>query len=248
MFQLGKISPWKFLGQDIGKLSASILGILFLQTMTQATEIPTVWITSFEPFSGRSRNGSEELARSFQSLWTDSFFTTDRGSVVKLRFYPVPVAYRRIDAVVQNIYETATQQGQSPVAILAMGEAGDSFRLETVAKNLDHTRSFDNERVRRLNFPINPRGPWELNTNFQFDKFMTESRNKFNLPLRLSDDAGTFLCNHLYYRLLELSVPSSPVVFLHVPIVDKMSNHDIGLMQENGIRIMRRLLNALIDS
>ncbi|MEO0758065.1 MAG: peptidase C15 [Cyanobacteria bacterium J06648_16] len=58
---------------------------------------------------------------------------------------------------------------------------------------------------------------------------------------RISTDAGAFVCNHLYYRLLEYVQtvqPSTHVLFVHVP---KLTVQNWPVIEFDFLRLLRRL-------
>ena len=90
--------------------------------------------------------------------------------------------------------------------VLAIGQAGGRFEItpERVGLNIDDARIPDNKG----NQPI--------------DKVIKEAIKRAGVPARLSNTAGTFVCNHILYQLGYLADTSYPDLlfgFIHVPYI-----------------------------
>ena len=93
--------------------------------------------------------------------------------------------------------------------IIAMGEARmrDEIMLEVSAKNIASCSIADNIGVVKQNVAIIENAPNELHTLIDLTR-LTEI-------IKLSYDAGKFVCNNLYYYLL-FNYPTKSI-FIHIP-------------------------------
>lgn len=68
-----------------------------------------------------------------------------------------------------------------------------------------------------------------ISTNFDIS-FLKKSLQGMNLPFKLSDKAGNYLCNYVYYKGLEFlkqSNSKAKMIFIHVPDVKRFQNIDV---------------------
>lgn len=68
-----------------------------------------------------------------------------------------------------------------------------------------------------------------ISTNFNIS-FLIKSLQGVNLPFKLSDKAGNYLCNYVYYKGLEFlkqSNSKAKMIFIHVPDVKRFQHIDV---------------------
>ncbi|MEN9362484.1 MAG: hypothetical protein RL095_4019 [Verrucomicrobiota bacterium] len=115
------------------------------------------------------------------------------------------VSYAEVDRRVEQL-------GDAPLAVIAFGIAAKSSRprIEGVARNRDASSVPDVDGVVR-------QGPIEFGAPESLPGDGIEGLLAALEPfdVELSDDAGGYLCNHLYWRLLRR--PQSAAVFIHLP-------------------------------
>jgi pyroglutamyl-peptidase len=163
-------------------------------------------VTGFEPFGGDAINpAGEALARLSPRLGTLAIAT---------RLLPT-VFGRAIEALEAAIAET------DPDIVLGVGLAGGraALSLERVALNIDDARIADNAGQQPVDTPIIPDGPAAYFTNLPI-KAAAAALREAGLPAIVSNTAGTFVCNHLFYGVMHLAATSRPEMrggFLHVP-------------------------------
>ena len=163
-------------------------------------------LTAFEPFGGADMNPAQEAVR----LVPERIGDTD---IVKM---DVPVVFgQAIDAV------AAAVEREKPDAVLCIGQAGGRAALtpERVAINVDDASIPDNAGAQPIDRPIVPDGPAAYFSTLPV-KAMVAAIRQAGLPARLSNTAGTFVCNHLMYGVLHLLASRYPGVrggFMHVP-------------------------------
>ncbi len=93
--------------------------------------------------------------------------------------------------------------------IIALGEARsrNDLTLEIQAKNLSSCSLMDNKGILKAEEVINSLLPDTLKTNVDI--------NRCKDDIKFSNDAGKFVCNNLYFHLLENYPDKS--IFIHVP-------------------------------
>lgn len=147
-----------------------------------------VLVTSFKPFNNCVNNYSSEVLKYINA--------TDK--------YILDVVYDKCYEELSNKYDLSKYD-----LIIAMGEARSrkSITLETRAINLASCSLPDNSNNIRKDEKIIQDGKEYINTNVNI--------NILNNTIELSNDAGKFVCNNLYYHLL-YNYPNKSL-FIHIP-------------------------------
>lgn len=166
----------------------------------------TVLITGFEPFGGAARNPTEEIVRALHG-------TTLAG-------------WRVMGAVLPCVFGDAIEElrrqrrRHRPEVILCLGLAAGRSDItpERVAINVDDARIADNAGRQPIDRPIVRRGPVAYWSTLPI-KAMVATLQARGLPASVSQTAGTFVCNHVFYALMH-AIRRSPGVrggFVHMP-------------------------------
>ena len=161
-----------------------------------------ILVTAFTPFGGDAKNASQEILNALPDVL----------SGVRLEKRLLPVSFR---AAPQIAAEAAASL--RPEAIVCLGQAGgrDAVTPERVAVNLMDATSPDNDGFQPVDEPIFPDGPAAYFSTLPV-KAMVEAMQRLAVPARLSDTAGTYVCNCLMYAMLH-RVEDVPCGFIHVP-------------------------------
>jgi len=91
--------------------------------------------------------------------------------------------------------------------------------LERIGINWDNSTTADNEGETRLNKKICENGPDGLFSTLPIEKMASACREN-GLPCNISYSAGTFVCNHVLYSMLQYTAENQlplKVGFLHLP-------------------------------
>ena len=158
-------------------------------------------VTAFEPFGGATDNSSLEVCRQLEAL--------DWGGAVEF-FSPLPVIYRRAWPVLLEELKKRPQVG----GILALGQAASRPRLslERLALNWIDSAQADNEGVKPGPGPIG-NGPETLWSPLPWERLGDDP------AWERSYSAGTFVCNALFYELLNWAGAHRKLAgFVHVPV------------------------------
>jgi pyroglutamyl-peptidase len=163
-------------------------------------------VTGFESFGGDRINPSfEALARLPKRLG---------GLDIATRALPV-VYGAALPALCEAIASVA------PDIVLCAGLAGGraELSLERVAINIDDARIPDNDGNRPVDRPVVAGGPAAYFATLPI-KAAVAALREAGLPAAVSNSAGTFLCNHVFYGLMHAAATEYPPFrggFLHVP-------------------------------
>jgi len=189
-------------------------------------------MTGFEPFCGERINPSGELLK---------FFAHDPRVETLL----LPVSYQRsVEAL-----ETELQNKKYDFVLLC-GQAGGRKHIcfERVAINYIDADKADEDGKLFLETKINPQGKAAYLSELPLRQWMTELRAKgFNVEI--SNSAGAFVCNHIYYRMLEhfqSNHPKTSVLFLHVPYLTEQLMGKPAETFGMSLEAMKQAIDALL--
>ena len=154
-----------------------------------------ILLTAFESFGANDTNISQKVLDATQA------------DVEKLL---LPVSFRRAPEVLNE----AIKQFQ-PEVIISMGQAaeGDKIRLERLAINLMDSVKGDNDGYIPNEELICPEAPLALKTALPVKSLCADCINA-GLPTIVSNSAGLYVCNRIYFEALRHS-PNS--LFVHIP-------------------------------
>lgn len=128
----------------------------------------------------------------------------------------LPVVFHESLKVLDNLIET-----ENPDIIICVGQAGGrtQISIERIGINIDDARIPDNNHQSPIDAPINPSGPAAYFSNLPI-KAMTKAICESGIPASVSNTAGTFVCNHVLYGLMDRIAQKYPLKrggFIHVP-------------------------------
>lgn len=187
-------------------------------------------ITGFEPFGGETINPAWEAVKALPD--------TIGGYTLYKR--EIPTAFGEAP---HCVLEAA--QSLHPDVVLCIGQAGgrDAVTPERIAVNIRDARIPDNRGSQ-------PEGQWVLETGpaayfatVPVDA-MAAAIRKAGLPGRVSNSAGTFVCNDTLYLLLN-HFDGSPVRvgFVHVPYLPEQGSPSLALA--DTVRALKSAIFAL---
>ncbi len=160
-----------------------------------------VLITYFEPFGPDSINSSEECAKLLPPE-----ITTVR----------LPVSFRRASTITIEQIEAVR-----PDFVVSLGQAArQTITLERIAINIAKSESADNDGYAPDRETIIAGAPDGIFSTFNVDDLAHRLRSK-GFPCQVSNTAGTFVCNTLYYSLLHYGIPT---LFIHLPLTPGQSS------------------------
>lgn len=165
----------------------------------------TILITGFEPFGGMDLNPSQEIARQLN------------GHVIAGR----RVVGRILPCVfgAANVELRALLQEFEPEIVLAVGQGDGRAEVtpERVAINVDDARIPDNAGVQPVDRRIVAGGPAAYWSTLPI-KAIVAALRAHEIPASVSQTAGTFVCNHVFYGLMHaLRRRGGRGGFIHVP-------------------------------
>jgi pyroglutamyl-peptidase len=178
-----------------------------------------ILLTGFEPFERDTLNPSWEVARALNGSLCGA---------ATVRAVQLPCVFGR--AVEQ--LEQALHQWQ-PQLVLALGLAGgrSEVTLERVAINVDDARIADNAGQQPIDTQVVQGGPSAYISTLPIKAIVRDLRAA-GVPGAVSNTAGTFVCNHVFYALMHrLSEPAWAGTrggFIHLPYLPEQAAHHPG--------------------
>ena len=190
-------------------------------------------VTGFGAFPGVEANPTQRLAQQLDGMTLGS---------LRVSAHVLDVSFAR-----------------APMQLLALVEAGwprflvhfgvattaDRIRIETRAVNLAAPEVQDVDDLQPENTPVHGAFPLgqHLPTNVPAQE-LVDHLNATGLPTRLSDDAGRYVCNALYFHSLahlQQAGVQAPCLFVHLPPVGSDPTPDL---QVDTLWTEERLLAA----
>ena len=196
-------------------------------------------VTGFEPFAGDAVNPAGEAVLGLPS----------RLGELAIHTRVLPTVFGRAIAALEDALVTV-----QPDLVLCVGLAGGraELSLERVAINVDDARIPDNDGQQPIDRPIAAGGPAAYFTGLPV-KAAVAALREAGLPAIVSNTAGTFVCNHVFYGLMHVTATRQLPLrggFLHVPYLPSQAarfNAAPSMALEQivaGIRIILRVAAA----
>ena len=112
-----------------------------------------------------------------------------------------------------------------PELVICVGQAGGrgAISLERVALNVNDARIPDNAGAQPVDTPVFAKGPAAYFTGLPI-KAMLQALQNQGFPVEVSQTAGTFVCNHVFYGLMHFlatqrGLKAARGGFIHVPFL-----------------------------
>ena len=165
-----------------------------------------ILVTGFDPFGGEKVNPALEVIKLLPKKIGEN----------EVRILEIPTVYRKSVEKIEKEIES-----YKPDYVLSIGQAGGraNISIERVAINIDDFRIKDNEGNQPIDENI-----FEDGENAYFStlpiKAIQNELAKNNIPSSISNTAGTFVCNHVFYGvryLIEKKFKGIKSGFVHIP-------------------------------
>ncbi len=200
---------------------------------------PTVLITGFGPFPGVRHNVSadvaEAVARAAAVAIPDAQF----------EIAILPVDWSRTPAALAELYERL-----HPVASVHFGVAAGTtgFRLEQCAANYC-SASEDETGCLPTSNKLSDAGPELREITLPLD-IIAARLGALGLPVSISNDAGGYLCNALFFHALDRDRHGAPIeaAFVHIPANLSGPPLDFASAVLGGVEIVRCALEATANA
>lgn len=178
----------------------------------------TVLVTGIEPFESDPTNPSWDIAQALDGTQVD-------GATIVARQLPCVFGVAN-EQLVAAIEET------SPTLVFALGLASGraEISVERVAINVIDARIPDNAGNQPVDTPVVADGPTAYFSTLPI-KAIVQTLREAGVPAAVSQSAGTYNCNHLFYGLMHYIATRAPQVrggFIHVPTTPELAARHAG--------------------
>lgn len=137
-----------------------------------------------------------------------------------------------------------------PALVLCVGQAGGraAISLERVAINVNDARIADNAAAQPIDTPVIADGPAAYFSTLPI-KAMLQALQREGIAAEVSQTAGTFVCNHVFYGLMHhlatrRGFKHTRGGFVHVPFLPEQGTP--GMPLEEQVRALRVAVRAAL--
>jgi pyroglutamyl-peptidase len=189
-----------------------------------------VLVTGFEPFGGDALNPSWLIAQALHRRQIGG------RRVVAAQLPTVfGASLTRLNALLAE---------HRPQLVICLGLAASraALSLERVAINVNDARIADNAGAQPIDTPVVAGGPAAWFSTLPI-KAMRDAMLRAGVPAEVSQTAGTFVCNHVFYGLMHRLATARGFKgtrggFIHVPLLPEQGTPSLPLDQMvEGLRI-----------
>lgn len=190
----------------------------------------TVLLTGFTPFGGADTNSSWQVAQRLDGAVID-------GYTVVAALLPT-----EFDISLELLTELIDRHVPALVVCLGQADGRASISLERVAINITDARIADNAGNQPVDKPVVSGGPPAYFTGLPI-KAMLEALKQAGIPGEVSQTAGTFVCNHVFYGLMHAlerrrALPGLRGGFIHLPRLPEQGTPSMALdTMQRGLHI-----------
>jgi pyroglutamyl-peptidase len=183
-----------------------------MSASTGKNAMTNVLVTGFEPFGGEIVNPSWEAVRALQGVHISAH-------LIQVRCLPVVFG----DALQELRAAIAKTR---PALVICVGQAGGrgQISLERIAINVDDARIADNAGRCPVDMPVVADGPAGYFSTLPIKRILAELQ-RASIPAEISQSAGTYVCNHVFYGLMHELARHDGVRggFVHIPFSPEQS-------------------------
>ena len=189
-----------------------------------------VLLTGFEPFGGETVNPSWVAVQAVAREWSG----------------PEQIIPMQLPVVFDDSIDRAIAE-HSPDLVISVGQAGGfaTIELERVAINVQDARIPDNSGAQPIDEPVVAGGPTAHFSSLPI-KAAVAAVQAAGIPSSVSQSAGTYTCNHVFYRLRHLGAHGG---FVHVPFsTEQLHGREVvSLPQSQITEAVRIVVRTALD-
>jgi pyroglutamyl-peptidase len=172
----------------------------------------SILLTGFAPFAGAEVNPSWVAVTAVARRWS---------SPEQLHIAVLPVEF---GAAAVRMDELLDEHRPDTVVAVGLAAGRDRVTPERVAINVDDARIPDNAGQAPIDRPIIEGGPAAYFSTLPI-KAAVDAVQSAGIPAQVSQSAGTFVCNHVFYLLMHAARSRGGIRagFVHVPLATEFA-------------------------
>ncbi len=198
-----------------------------------------ILLTGFEPFGKYSENSSWKVAAEIAVNGVP-------GAVLTVRL--LPVSFAGVGVALRKAVEECC-----PNVVLMLGQAAgvDYVKLERIAINMMDAAGADNDGYTADEEPIYADGPAALFTIMDI-KGLRRAVEEQGIAAKVSNSAGLYVCNRLYYEALRLcnEKPGMKALFVHLPFYEGQPSATAGqptMLLGDMVKAVRIIIGSIMQ-
>ncbi|MFZ6819505.1 pyroglutamyl-peptidase I [Undibacterium sp. Ji22W] len=179
----------------------------------------TILLTGFAPFNQETINPSWEVVRRFDDQKIQASHT--------VKVAELACEFGTSITQLQQLLEL-----HQPEFVICVGQAGGrpDLSIERVAINVDDARIPDNGGAQPIDQAIVEDGPAAYFSSLPIKAIVQALRTQ-GIPASVSQTAGTYVCNHIFYGLMHYADTHPGIKragFVHIPYLPDQACHHPG--------------------
>ncbi len=192
----------------------------------------TILLTGFAPFNQETTNPSWQAVKQFAAKKTSD------GSQIYVA--ELPCEFGRANEVLISLIQQTHAD-----TVICLGQAGGraEVSVERVAINIDDARIPDNAGNQPIDQRIQASGQNAYFSSLPI-KAIVQALKRVGIPAQVSQSAGTFVCNHVFYGLMHYAETHPHIKragFIHIPYLPEQAVNHAGAPSMS----LENLLNSI---
>jgi pyroglutamyl-peptidase len=200
--------------------------------------MPNILITGFAPFNQETINPSWEVVKQFEGRQISNS-------------HDIQIAQLACEFGLANEQLHALLEQHQPEIAICIGQAGGraEISIERVAINVDDARIPDNAGAQPIDEPIAADGPAAYFSSLPLKALVKNLRDN-NIPANISQTAGTYVCNHVFYGLMHYANTHPNLKragYVHIPYLPSQACHHPGA-ESISMETLEKALSLLVET
>ncbi len=178
----------------------------------------TCIVTGFERFGQLGTNPSQTVVASLPERHYVSF-GGKKTKPLKIETAVLPVCCEAASKALRPVFRKRENE-RAPMLMLGVAAGSKRISLERFALNIQDYSIEDNGGHKRVGRKIARNGPDAIATTVDVEELRSLLSDR-GISCQVSNHAGAFLCNEVYYRALNKSRKSkhpTSILFVHLPL------------------------------
>ncbi|CAF0873766.1 unnamed protein product [Rotaria sordida] len=174
-----------------------------------SSNVPVVLITGFGPFRSVLNNPSWEVAKALKAY-------LEWQRPIHIILEEMHVTY---DDVSTRIPDYWLKYNPTLVIHIGVAVGTKEIQIERCACNIDYCYQDNDGCLPEDGRCVKKDAPPMLTTLLPVDDICAKVQRRTNMPVSVSNDAGRFLCEFIYYQ--SLFIDRKRTIFIHIPELDE---------------------------